>query len=173
MNLNVRKLGKYEQISTQYYEYFKHNYKRKGKDFKQWLQHHANLILWKLNGYKTLYEFTKKESLIWRLPSLQNVINELEYRYYIEYVLEERTMIQKICSYDMGYSHMVLLAIQVFQESSKRVIIELSDGWYSLFLIGDNELYRKITPGDKIHLTNISDYPLEINHKNVSLNTYY
>jgi breast cancer 2 susceptibility protein len=107
--------------------------------------------------------------------TLFNVKNELEYRYYIEHIQGKRSVLQKVLQKDeVASAHMVLLIADIQKEGNK-MVIQLSDGWYSVFSevaiensykieknhMTNNQLLsylintRKLYPGLKIHVANM------------------
>lgn len=127
---------------------------------------------------------------MWKLASLQrrvktagpakkltlfNVKNELEYRYYIEHIQGKRSVLQKVLQKDeVASAHMVLLIADIHKEGNK-MVMQLSDGWYSVYSeikietsykveknnMTNNQLLsylissRKLYSGLKIHVANM------------------
>ncbi|CAD8064281.1 unnamed protein product [Paramecium primaurelia] len=62
------------------------------------------------------------------------------------------------------------------EQCQDRMILELSDGWYSLFYIFEQsyeQIYKKIKIGQKLHVTNLKEYPIIFNTSNVKIITQY
>ncbi|CAD8164992.1 unnamed protein product [Paramecium octaurelia] len=129
---------------------------------KDWLFQQARLIFWKLQSKNNYTD--------------QKIILELEYRYFIQYRLQSRTIIQEIWTNDQSLNqHMILLVVGVEQCQSRR-ILELSDGWYSLFFVCESsfdQIYDRIKIGQKLHVTNLKEYPIIFNTSNVKIITQY
>ncbi|CAD8148900.1 unnamed protein product [Paramecium octaurelia] len=129
---------------------------------KDWLYEQAKLVFWKLQAKNNYTD--------------QKLILELEYRYFIQYRLQSRTIIQEIWTNDQSLNqHMILLVVAIEQYQGKR-ILELSDGWYSIFFICEQsyeQIYNKIKIGQKLHLTNLKEYPIIFNTSNVKIITQY
>ncbi|CAD8155141.1 unnamed protein product [Paramecium pentaurelia] len=129
---------------------------------KDWLYEQAKLVFWKLQSKNNYTD--------------QKLILELEYRYFIQYRLQSRTIIQEIWTNDQSLNqHMILLVVAIEQCQGKK-ILELSDGWYSIFFICEqsyDQIYNKIKIGQKLHVTNLKEYPIIFNTSNVKIITQY
>ncbi|CAD8067469.1 unnamed protein product [Paramecium sonneborni] len=129
---------------------------------KDWLLQQTKLIFWKLKSKNN--------------NSDQKLILELEYRYFIQYRLQSKTVIQQIWTKDQSLNqHMVLLVVAI-EQSQERKIIELSDGWYSIFFVCEQnyeQIYNKIKIGQKLHVTNLKEYPIIFNTSNVKIISQY
>ncbi|CAD8068262.1 unnamed protein product [Paramecium sonneborni] len=129
---------------------------------RNWLQQQVKLIFWKLQSKNNYTD--------------QKLILELEYRYFIQYKLQSRTIIQQIWTNDETLNqHMILLVVAI-ERSQERKILELSDGWYSIFFVCEQiyeQIYNKIKIGQKLHLTNLKEYPIIFNTTNVKIISQY
>ncbi|CAD8163750.1 unnamed protein product [Paramecium pentaurelia] len=117
-----------------------------------WLFQQAKLIFWKLQSKNNYTD--------------QKLLLELEYRYFIQYRLQSRTIIQEIWTNDQSLSQHMILLVVAMEQCQDRMILELSDGCYE-------QIYNKIKIGQKLHVTNLKEYPIIFNTSNVKIITQY
>lgn len=87
------------------------------------------MIIWKLASIeRRLKKFQSSKKL-----NFVNVKAELEYRYYIEHIQGKRSVLQKVLQKDeFSANHMVLLVGEISKQNT-HYLVELSDGWYSVY----------------------------------------
>jgi len=131
------------------------------------------MIVWKLAAIERrlfLYDPTKA-------LTYANVKAELEYRYFVEYSEGRRSSLLKVIQQDpLPSNHFVLLVGEIISTPQNSFLVELSDGWYSVYFevkpegafTGDKNsmtnnqlLYvliksKKLFTGMKIHLFGVS-----------------
>ena len=92
----------------------------------------------------------------------------MEYRYFIENILSLRNTFIRITTGDDVIAGHFVLFISSMEIVRKRIILELSDGWYSIFLISEiDPIHKKMKIGMKLHICNMYKYPIEIDLSSV------
>ncbi len=111
------------------------------------MKNHYRLIVWKLASI----ERRLKKSHSSKKLNFTNMKTELEYRYYIEHIQGKRSVLQKVLQKDeFSANHMVLLVGEIVKQNS-HYLVELSDGWYSVYF--EVKIEPNIKP-DKNLMTN-------------------
>ncbi|KAK7260715.1 hypothetical protein RIF29_26988 [Crotalaria pallida] len=127
---------------------------------KEWVLNHYKWIVWKLACYGRYYSARSPGNFL----TVSNVLEELKYRYEREVNHGHRSTLKKILEGDALPSSMMILCISsihsnhgpengTFSEtwsgtqSSEPVIVELTDGWYSMNAILDVPLSKQLASG--------------------------
>ncbi|KAL1516534.1 hypothetical protein ABEB36_000441 [Hypothenemus hampei] len=134
-----------------------------------WVKNHYKWIIWKLVSYERRFKDALEECL-----SIENVLQQLKYRYDIEVGDGKRSCIRRIFEKDdTPQRRMVLCVARIIKQTNNWYDLELTDGWYSVRTTIDAPLNKliiknKIKCGDKLiifgaELSNLEDacHPLE------------
>ncbi|KAL7677225.1 hypothetical protein ACOME3_003465 [Neoechinorhynchus agilis] len=93
----------------------------------EWVANHYRWIVWKLGSYQAKF----MESSLFL--SVDNVMEQLRYRYDIEVYEGRRSCLKRIMEGDSSFRFpLVLLVSNIFRRANRREDVELSDGWYSI-----------------------------------------
>ena len=105
-----------------------------------WVRNHYRWIVWKLASYERRFPDKFKgvfhpEQVLW----------QLKYRYDMEIEGETRTCLRKIYEKDdIAGKAMVLCVANIVQLDQEKVFLELTDGWYSIGCVcQDEEAFQK------------------------------
>ncbi|KAB0795722.1 hypothetical protein PPYR_09783 [Photinus pyralis] len=142
-----------------------------------WICNHYKLIVWKLAGYDRNLPGTFVECL-----TVENVVQQLKYRYDREIDKAERSALHRIVERDdVPQKRMVLCVSNIIKEGNA-LEIELTDGWYCIRTVIDELLkfqvkISKIVIGTKLIVQNAEllncdgCHPLELpNHVRLRIN---
>ncbi len=131
------------------------------------------MIVWKLVSIERRLFLSNSSKKL----TFANVKAELEYRYFVEYCEGRRSALLRVIQQDpIPSNHFVLLVGEIIATPQKSYLVELSDGWYSVYFevkpegsfTGDkysmtnNQLlyvlikFKKMYSGMKIHLFGIN-----------------
>ncbi|XP_044270312.1 uncharacterized protein LOC123014993 isoform X2 [Tribolium madens] len=101
-----------------------------------WIKNHFRWIVWKLASY---------ENFNFDCLSVENIIQQLKYRYDREIDRAERPALRKIFETDdTPQKRMVLCVANIFNLGSNKFELELTDGWYSIRTSIDAPLCQQI-----------------------------
>ncbi|KAI4313037.1 hypothetical protein MLD38_037816 [Melastoma candidum] len=136
----------------------------------QWVRNHCKWIIWKLASYERCYPATCSGKFL----TIPNVLEELKYRYEREINHGQHSAIKRILEGDASPAKVLVLCVSAvhcpktskleatslpFKEATDERMkkIEVTDGWYSLNAILDEQLSRyltnkKIFVGQKIRI---------------------
>lgn len=106
--------------------------KEKNVDTK-WVRTHFRMVAWKL----ACYSHNLVDCPINKTLTCSNLYNEIEYRLYSEIYGCRRSILKQIAEQDAVKSlTMVLIVVNItFNENLGLYLVELSDGWYSVFVV--------------------------------------
>ncbi|XP_057808208.1 protein BREAST CANCER SUSCEPTIBILITY 2 homolog B-like [Salvia miltiorrhiza] len=123
---------------------------------KEWVANHYKWIIWKLASYERSYA----EKFSGKLLNVSSVLEELQYRYEREVNHGHRSLIKKMLDGDIPPSSMMVLCVSSILEDSDPQCgnqsvpqeggyanasrIELTDGWYSVKALLDEQLSQKL-----------------------------
>ncbi|KAJ3661217.1 hypothetical protein Zmor_005625 [Zophobas morio] len=104
-----------------------------------WIRNHFKWIVWKLASYENF------SSNINNCLTVENVIQQLKYRYDREIDRAERSTLRKIFELDDApQKRMVLCVSKIINLQSDQFELELTDGWYSIRTVIDEPLCRQV-----------------------------
>ncbi|CAH0547239.1 unnamed protein product [Brassicogethes aeneus] len=117
---------------------------------KSWIANHYKWIIWKLASYKRMFPVEFKEVFC-----LEQVIQQLKYRYDREIDKAERSALRKIYEKDDSSQKRLVLCVSNITEDKGKYELELTDGWYAIKTVVDDPLSfqvfkRKIQVGTKL-----------------------
>ncbi|KAJ0234749.1 Breast cancer type 2 susceptibility protein [Hirschfeldia incana] len=119
---------------------------------REWVTNHYRWIVWKLACYETYYPDKCRGNFL----TINNVLQELRYRYEREVNHGHRSAIKRILSGDAPASSTMVLCISAISpkiretrvaDSGNNVKIELTDGWYSINAALDVMLQKQLNAG--------------------------
>ncbi|TXG58894.1 hypothetical protein EZV62_016723 [Acer yangbiense] len=127
---------------------------------KEWVSNHYKWIVWKLACYERCYSTKSARKFL----TVDNVLEELKYRYEREVNNGHRSAIKRILEGDASPSSLMVLCISSFHkkcepkigtspvasngvESSNAAKVELTDGWYSVDALLDELLSEHLVAG--------------------------
>ncbi|KAK9744211.1 BRCA2, helical [Popillia japonica] len=116
-----------------------------------WIANHYRLIIWKLASYERVFS----EQLVGSL-TVENIVQQLKYRYDREIDKAERPAIRKILEKDdVPQKRMVLCVSDIIEGPNNVIELELTDGWYCITTLIDAPLVaavrrKKIKIGTKL-----------------------
>lgn len=111
--------------------------------FSEWFKNAFKLVLWKVISMDLLLPDEARGDLL----TLENVLNELHYRYYLEIDLSKRSVLRECLEKDAAPGKLMVLLVADIQNGDQ---VLLSDGHYSVRASIDECLERQIERG-KIH----------------------
>ncbi|XP_025200949.1 breast cancer type 2 susceptibility protein homolog isoform X2 [Melanaphis sacchari] len=110
-----------------------------------WIENHFRLIVWKLAATEICFpnHFGNK------LLTAKNIIHQLLYRYYREIEKCQRSALKKILEKDETTSKRIVLCVSKVNKANlaETYTIELTDGWYSVQGIIDDEMNMLLHKG--------------------------
>lgn len=107
----------------------------------QWFANAYKLILWKLVSMELLLPEERKDEIL----TVDNVLNELHYRYYMEIDLVKRSSLRECLEMDAVPGQLMVLVVEDVRDNGGLVI--LCDGQYSVKARIDAFLQRQIERG--------------------------
>ncbi|KRT86337.1 hypothetical protein AMK59_2110 [Oryctes borbonicus] len=116
-----------------------------------WVANHYRLIVWKLASYERFFSGQLSGCL-----TLENIVQQLKYRYDREIDRAQRPAIRKILEKDdVSQKRMVLCVSSIIEVPKNGIELELTDGWYCIRTLIDNPLVaavrrKKIKVGTKL-----------------------
>ncbi|GJQ70783.1 Brca2 [Trypoxylus dichotomus] len=116
-----------------------------------WIVNHYRLIVWKLASYERFFSGQLSGCL-----TIENIVQQLKYRYDREIDRAQRPAIRKILEKDdVSQKRMVLCVSDIIEVPNNGIELELTDGWYSIRTLIDNPLIaavrrKKIRIGTKL-----------------------
>ncbi|KAJ3088133.1 Breast cancer 2, early onset, partial [Physocladia obscura] len=133
----------------------------------RWIANHYRWIVWKIAAMARANPDWHIQNNRW---SPESIVEQLLYRYQVEYCEGKRTCLKKIAEGDMASEGLMVLCVaDIFIDgtsvcesgykpsSSRNILLELTDGWYSLKAQIDEVLCRavqrnKISVGQKLFI---------------------
>ncbi|KAJ8919869.1 hypothetical protein NQ315_006398 [Exocentrus adspersus] len=111
---------------------------------KNWIRNHYKWIVWKLTSYENMFPAHFQGCL-----SIENIVQQLKYRYDREIDRAERSALRRIYEKDDASQKRLVLFVSDIKtlQTPKKYELELSDGWYSVRTIIDDPLCQQITNG--------------------------
>ncbi|XP_065161772.1 breast cancer type 2 susceptibility protein-like [Atheta coriaria] len=110
---------------------------------KGWVANHYKWIVWKLACYERRFPDGLKDSL-----SVDNIMQQLKYRYDREIDRANRPAIRRIMEKDdVANKRMVLCIADIIQICGKKIELILTDGWYPIRTSIDQLLSQQIYKG--------------------------
>ncbi|XP_018571533.1 breast cancer type 2 susceptibility protein-like isoform X2 [Anoplophora glabripennis] len=110
---------------------------------KGWINNHCKWIVWKLASYENMFPNNFGGCL-----SIENIIQQLKYRYDREIDRAERSALRKICEKDDApQKRMILFVSDIKMLDTRKYELELCDGWYAVRTIIDEPLCNQIIKG--------------------------
>ncbi|EFA00407.2 breast cancer type 2 susceptibility protein homolog [Tribolium castaneum] len=104
-----------------------------------WVQNHFRWIVWKLACY---------ENFNFDCLTVENIMQQLKYRYDREIDRAQRPALRKIYETDdTPQKRMVLCVANIFNLGLNKFELELTDGWYSIRTLIDTPLCQQIANG--------------------------
>ncbi|CAG9763242.1 unnamed protein product [Ceutorhynchus assimilis] len=104
---------------------------------KGWIDNHFRWIVWKLASYE---RWTKEDCL-----SVENVMQQLKYRYDLEIDNAKRSILRRIFEKDDCSQRRMVLCVSNIIQKNLSYELELTDGWYSIRTVIDQPLCHQIT----------------------------
>ncbi|VEN48732.1 unnamed protein product [Callosobruchus maculatus] len=117
---------------------------------RDWIKNHYRWIVWKLASYERKYP-NKCKSIL----SIENVVQQLKYRYDREIDKVERSALRRILERDDApQKRMVLCVSAIRRKGLSKYELDLTDGWYAVRTVIDEPLsaqvHGKIQIGTKL-----------------------
>ncbi|XP_066256006.1 breast cancer type 2 susceptibility protein homolog [Euwallacea similis] len=109
---------------------------------KGWFQNHYKWIIWKLASYERAFE-DKFEGCL----CVENVMQQLKYRYDLEIDKAKRPILRKIFEKDDCSQRRMVLCVSKVIRKLNSYELELTDGWYPIRTIIDSPLCQQIAKG--------------------------
>ncbi|KAL4446389.1 hypothetical protein ABPG74_001130 [Tetrahymena malaccensis] len=106
---------------------------------EKWVRNHFRQIVWKLSCYENNLDYCPVNKKL----TVENIYYELEYRLYSEVYACKRSILKQIQEQDAVKSlNMVLIVANIIKVNQYGCyVLELSDGWYSFFVVVLDQKY--------------------------------
>ncbi|KAF5277120.1 hypothetical protein FQA39_LY06358 [Lamprigera yunnana] len=104
-----------------------------------WIENHYKWIVWKLASYDQFFSGMFTESL-----SIENIVQQLKYRYDREIDKAERSALRRILENDDVPQKRMVLCVSDIINTNDFVELELTDGWYCVRTVIDDLLKYQI-----------------------------
>ncbi|CAG9855778.1 unnamed protein product [Phyllotreta striolata] len=110
---------------------------------KDWIKNHYKWIIWKLASYERMLPGVFKGAL-----TVENVVQQLKYRYDREIDKVERSALRRILEKDDAPQKRMVLCVSAIKKLNPiKYNLELTDGWYGIRTIIDEPLCNRIAQG--------------------------
>ncbi|ENN81753.1 hypothetical protein D910_06659, partial [Dendroctonus ponderosae] len=107
-----------------------------------WIRNHYKWIIWKLASYERMFPHIFDGCL-----SVENVMQQLKYRYDVEIDRAQRSALRKIFEADDCPQKRMVLCVSKVIKINDTYELELTDGWYPIRTVIDLPLCDQITRG--------------------------
>ncbi|XP_066148459.1 uncharacterized protein [Euwallacea fornicatus] len=109
---------------------------------KGWFQNHYKWIIWKLASYERAFEDKFERCLC-----VENVMQQLKYRYDLEIDNAKRPILRRIFEKDDCSQRRMILCVSKVIKKVNNYELELTDGWYPIRTVIDSPLCQQIAKG--------------------------
>ncbi|XP_076263137.1 uncharacterized protein LOC143198074 isoform X2 [Rhynchophorus ferrugineus] len=104
-----------------------------------WIRNHFKWIVWKLASYERMFPNKFSGCL-----SIENIIQQLKYRYDLEIDRARRSVLRKIYEKDDIPQKTMVLCVSKIIKNNGNFELELTDGWYAIRTVIDKPLSKQI-----------------------------